>query len=490
MKETTKRVIGVLCLLIILLTCIYRVNWLLARKESNNRYASFFSDETDIDVLLLGASHIRHGIFPMELWRDYGITSYNIAGNGSTIPVSCWVLVNALDYKTPKVVVMDVFDIWPNRVCSNMWGQVQDQFDAFPLSVNKYRMVKDLFNDKELTDGEGVSIYDRRWELLFNMGAYHTRWKDLLEEDFYSKSEFEEMSGVWKGAAPLGGVVERQKHVYDPLAEYEPDKLATTYLLKIIDLCKERGIELLLLNTGFDCGDESKTFHDSVYGIASEHGITYIDLTQKEYLFNFETDLSDTGENTHVNYSGAMKFTKYLGSELRKEFSLEDHRGDLAYSKWNEDYDKYVESKHDYLKKQKDLKNYLSFLYDKDYKVIIEVQNPEVLSFDVMALLDNMGIQAKEGENLFCADLNTKESDSFSVNWKEPFSVDTLVGELGYFGNREGEFGFYRNGEEIFVKRPDEDKSWIRVITYSDYSEDIIDVHEFDGESIEKGDEE
>ncbi len=224
--------------------------------------------------------------------------------------------------------------------------------------------------------------------------------------------------------------------------------------------------------------------------MASEHGITYIDLTQKEYLFNFETDLSDTGENTHVNYSGAMKFTKYLGSELRKEFSLEDHRGDLAYSKWNEDYDKYVESKHDYLKKQKDLKNYLSFLYDKDYKVIIEVQNPEALSSDVMALLDNMGIQAKEGENLFCADLNTKESDSFSVNWKEPFSVDTLVGELGYFGNREGEFGFYRNGEEIFVKRPDEDKSWIRVITYSDYSEDIIDVHEFDGESIEKGDEE
>lgn len=39
------------------------------------------------------------------------------------------------------------------------WGQVHEALDFFPPSVNKYRMVKDLFSDKELTDYKGENLY-------------------------------------------------------------------------------------------------------------------------------------------------------------------------------------------------------------------------------------------------------------------------------------------------------------------------------------------
>jgi hypothetical protein len=51
----------------------------------------FLVEGNDIDVVMLGSSHVRCGIFAMELWNDYGISLYNLASNGRTIPVCYWI---------------------------------------------------------------------------------------------------------------------------------------------------------------------------------------------------------------------------------------------------------------------------------------------------------------------------------------------------------------------------------------------------------------
>ena len=168
----------------------YKVENVVRQKDSYNRAYDFFEKADQIDVLFVGSSHVRNGFFPTELWKQYGITSFNLASNGNTIPISYWTLVNALDYCEPKVVVLDVFDMWPGKVCSGSWGQVLEAMDIFPLSLNKYRMVQDLFSDKELYDDSGNSLYDRRWGLLFGLSEYHTRWNDLSQEDFLKKMTF------------------------------------------------------------------------------------------------------------------------------------------------------------------------------------------------------------------------------------------------------------------------------------------------------------
>ncbi len=169
-------------------------------------------------------------------YQDFGgcylIAAYNLAGNGCTIPSAYWVLVNALDYQEPEIVVMDVFDMWPGRIVSDRYGQVHEQFDAFPLSVHKAQMVLDLFKDPTLTDRNGNNLYEKKWEFFWNLGEYHSRWASLGEEDFAG-----------------------ERPVYDEQAK--------EYLEKIIDLCDDRGIQLILVNTGFDCKDEAKLFQDS-----------------------------------------------------------------------------------------------------------------------------------------------------------------------------------------------------------------------------------
>lgn len=43
-------------------------------------------------------------------------------------------------------------------------------------------------------------------------------------------------------------------------------------------------------------------------------------------------------DNSHLNYTGAGKFTEYLGNELKSRFELPDHRGDPIYDSWEIDY--------------------------------------------------------------------------------------------------------------------------------------------------------
>ena len=417
MRRKLTGFVGVLVLIVMVVCSVGAVSNLLENKESDWRYASFFKEEQAVDVLLIGSSHIRHGVFPMELWRTRGIAAYNLAGNGCTIPSAYWVLVNALDYQVPAVVVMDVFDMWPGRIVSDRYGQVHEQFDAFPLSVHKAQMVLDLFRDPMLTDRNGNNLYEKRWEFFWNLGEYHSRWASLGKDDFAGERTIAEKSRVWKGAMPLSGVVERKEHTYKKSGAGEQpvyDEQSKEYLEKIIDLCDDRGIRLILVNTGFDCSDEAKLFHDSVVDIAADQGVPYYDFTKEDFI-DFGTDLNSTGHNTHVNFSGAEKMSERVGSILAKEGNLQDHRGDAAYEQWRADCEAFIAEKHEYLKEQEDLENYLMFLYDDDYRVMFDVREDSLLEEEkVKRLTDNLGerIEAWSAEEWDEVDWGSEALDS------------------------------------------------------------------------------
>ena len=67
------------CLLVICMTVISLKGMtdLSQRKSSDFKYRPFFEQEEDFDIIFLGTSHVINGIFPMELWNDYGFFSYN-----------------------------------------------------------------------------------------------------------------------------------------------------------------------------------------------------------------------------------------------------------------------------------------------------------------------------------------------------------------------------------------------------------------------------
>jgi len=482
LSQKIKRILSVLALTIIILYSIVTVTNLLELKESDNRYAAYFHAKTDIDVLLLGSSHVRYGFFPMELWGDYGITSYNLAADGNTIPMAYWSLVNALDYQTPQLVVMDVFDMYPGRSFSEVWGHVHMAVDAVPLSINKFKMVMDLFSAPDAADGNGTPVSNKKWELLWTMGEYHTRWNSLSEDDFDTASQLDDNSRVWKGAIPLIGVVERQPYEYViPKEQITYDALAEEYLLKVIQLCEEKEIELLLINTGYDCNDEAKLFADSASVIAGQYGIDYIDFTT-DNIINFDTDLFTNGHNTHVNFSGAERFTSYLGNILATSYHLADHRNDSAYESWQNDYLAFVNNKEASLLSQTDLTDFLMCLNDTDYQLVFEIPDASVLSeksFENM--LKNLGIDVEQiynGINLITVDMLNADISYLQNNHESGVTWDTSVGPISIYYGDGDIYGLYLDVNELYTVSPD-DSCKMRVTVLRASDSQIIDIRYF-----------
>ncbi len=55
--------------------CAYKI---FSDKVGYRHYIPFLKNRTNYDIFFMGSSHMHNGIFPMQLWNDYGITSYNL----------------------------------------------------------------------------------------------------------------------------------------------------------------------------------------------------------------------------------------------------------------------------------------------------------------------------------------------------------------------------------------------------------------------------
>jgi hypothetical protein len=305
----------------------------------------------------------------------------------------------------------------------------------------------------------------------------------LVEEDFDSKSEMENKSAVWKGSTPLIDIVDRVETEYpDNWDDVEYDDLSREYLIKIIELCNEKDIELLLINTSYDCDADSKLFADSVNDIALQYGKSYLDFTQMD-IINFQSDLHSTGHNTHVNFSGAERFTKYVGNYLYNNYILADHRNDENYSQWWEDYQEFVSSKIDYLKSQTNIEYYLMFLSDDDYKTVIEVKDSTILSEGRnQAMLENLGVNFDDmGDcNLITIENGTNNISYIENSYSDRSVMETSLGELKIFYSDDlSIYGVYLDGKELYTKELTEDDERMRITVISKTTGEVIDIKTF-----------
>ncbi|MCI5903493.1 MAG: hypothetical protein MRZ74_13340 [Blautia sp.] len=344
------------------------------RKDSDYKYGPFFAEKNDFDVLFLGTSHVMNGIFPMELWNDYGITSYNFGGHDNYLPTSYWVLKNALDYTSPEVVVIDCLTLRKETKTSDNISYVHQSLDAFPLSLNKFRAVQDLIAP------------ECRPEFLWDFIAYHSRWEELEEQDFSPVYTLE------KGAESRIAVGVPQYYEKADRSEKTADGTVTSiYLRNMIQECKDRGIQVLLTFLPFPADKDRQMEANLAYDIAAECQVPYLNFLDMEKIIDYAIDCYDA--NSHLNPSGARKVTSYLGAYLQEQYALTDHREDPSYAQWNADYDAYMDFKLQNLSASDNVFTYLMLLYDPNlgFDIRINRDSPLLENHVFQHLIQNPG---------------------------------------------------------------------------------------------------
>ena len=324
-----------ICLLFIsleFLSKVFRPVW-----NTDDILAGYKSEERNsIDVLFVGDSDIYNGISPMEIYEKYGITSYDYASSAASNLLMYYMMLEALKTQTPKVVVMDETSIFGYKEGET---NTHRAMDLMPLDDVKLSLIND--------SGYNFDI-GNRLTFLFPFFRYHDRWNKINLSDFIKDSE---VINYYKGYTFSNTVkaAENDESYMDGLNE-EVD-FSTSYLpesvIKAKEYCDEHGIEFLLISMP-DTSAWSYGKYEKMTEWTKENNINYLDFNMMldEVGINFKTDTPDGG--MHLNISGAIKLSNYIGKYLDDNYELPDHRGDSKYQSWDESLEKYIEERNDY----------------------------------------------------------------------------------------------------------------------------------------------
>ena len=327
MKQFLKRALSVLVLLALVCSGVLFLTRALAMTEGPEKNGSFLKEDRDYDVLLFGSSHMVNGIYPMELWKDYGITSYNLSGHGAGLAASYWTMRLATGYHKPRVAVLDVLFAHADTTEMEV-GLAHELLDPFPLSLRKIEAVKDLYASDAV-----------RAELLFPFDVYHNRWKEL-DEDMVRRG----LTGQVERSPEKGAQARVNVQPLDASPLIPQDRLmkqrtvALDYIEKFILYCQEQDIIPVLTYIPGEIYTEWQESCNAALALGRELGAEILDMQYME-LLDHETDWYDQGK--HVNPLGAQKLTRCLGDFLTA--FLPDHRNDPQAELWNEDYVRYLE---------------------------------------------------------------------------------------------------------------------------------------------------
>lgn len=294
----------------------------MRRDDSERKYGAFFAEKQDFDVLFLGTSRVLDGISPMELWRDFGFTSYNMGNNSEPLGVTRWVLEAAMAYHTPRVAVIDVFYVEHETDEEWTYSFRHLFYDALPLSGTKIRAVC-------ATQPEGG-----RLEFLMPFSLYHGRWEEILSGRVERMVECEPFM--------MGGEMRLNRQTREGYAftdEMEPGELPGYQALReIAALCRERGVEPVFVALPGHASEQEQMNMNGVQRVADELGVPFVNMLRMGIVDN-QTDCYDW--HGHLNPDGASKATAFLGAWLTERYDLPDRRGDGAYTHWNERLERY-----------------------------------------------------------------------------------------------------------------------------------------------------
>lgn len=350
-----KNVIINILFVILLVLAICGTSFVLEDKSIINKNKDFFNQDEDFDVLFFGSSHSELFFNPMILWKQYGIVSYNFGNPEEGIPVSYWLMKNAIEIHKPKVVVFDVSMVNRGNEFSDE-SHIHNAMDSFPLSTTKIEAAYDLLDETS-----------ERLSLLFKIGYNHSRWKEI------SKPRNNFVKGSLSYGEHTYGVSSlEQCQIVTEIADMNENDRDICYLLKIVKLCRSNDIELVLTANPFICPMERQRDINFVEQLATQNNIDFINFIKMNNVVDYNIDLYDY---EHVNQSGLNKMCNYWGSYLVTNYELQDHRGDAKYYKlWEKEYEEFKQLKYESMWWLTDnIEDILQMLHDKDYDVSIFV---------------------------------------------------------------------------------------------------------------------
>ena len=280
-------------------------------------------EEKNHDIIFIGDCEVYENFSPITLWENYGLTSYIRGSAQQLIWQSYYLLEETLKYEEPEIVVFNILSLKYDQPQREAYNRMT--LDGMKLSSSKLKSIK-----ASMMDDENIIDY------LVPLLRYHSRWSELEEDDFkyIFKKDNQFHNGYYMRAdvKPVTSIPEGKK-----LPDYRFGENAYDYLDLMVELCKSKDIELVLIKAPSLYPYWYDEWDLQMVEYAEEHDLLYINFLDliDEVGIDFDTDTYDAG--LHLNVYGAEKLADYFGKILVENFQLEDKRDDESLKKvWDQ----------------------------------------------------------------------------------------------------------------------------------------------------------
>ena len=276
----------------------------------------YYAEAGDHDVIFIGDCEVYESFIPAYLFENYGISSY-VRGSAQQLAwQSYYLLEETLRYETPKAVVYNVMAL--------KYGEPQNEaYNRMTLDSMKWSSSKIASIRASMTEDESLVEY------MIPLLRFHSRITELTSDDF--KYAFGAPSVSHSGYLMQTGIVPRTDFSEGrEQLDYTISDNAWKYLDMMRDICREKGIELILVKAPTNSWQYywHDEWEEQVVEYAKENSLTYYNfIPECEAIgIDWSTDTYDAG--AHLNVYGAEKMTDYFGKILRENHGLSDRRAE------------------------------------------------------------------------------------------------------------------------------------------------------------------
>ncbi len=285
---------------------------------NENAWGFYTEADNSIDTLIIGNSDAYSAFSPLEMWHEYGITSY-VSGQGNVMMAEAYyVYLEALKNQNPKVVIIETDAIFP-----------------------------DFSDDEVAINTISDSIYN-----MFPLFKYHDRWKYVTFDDILNPPNY-----TWRSyskgqyiSTKIAAYVPEKNKSKENFDKTEIDPFILFYLDMLVNTVRSNNAEVLFVRTPCD-----KYYvqgkHDIIQKYADAKNIPFIDMDYDTSLAKIDWKKDTRDRGTHLNVDGAKKVSLYIAKYLIDNYHVPDRSGDPELKKaWEEDYKSY-QKRVDYLRK-------------------------------------------------------------------------------------------------------------------------------------------
>ena len=304
--------------------------------ESNNhtkrKWDSFynFTEHNNVDVLLLGSSHLYSGIDPKNLSTTLGVNAFILASPGTNIIDTYYSLKESIKKTKPKLVVIETYGINDSNPYELKDGNLSDQFKSFYARKDFFTKITStpyLFKSKDFIYAWSNTI--RNHEFIFKDTTQLEKNKIIIN----NKKKKDDKLYLGRYVRFQTGIEKDVLTKYDSLgspvkgADYEYSDFAKKYVNEIVSLCKNNNIELMFLTLPmyYKHIDSYPVWKDKIGQILLKTPNKWLNMQSPYDTIHFPTMcFENTYEsNQHMTYNGSLIATYKLADYIKSNVNAE-----------------------------------------------------------------------------------------------------------------------------------------------------------------------